>query len=113
MKVCVYANRFDVVVGRGRLDALVVFILVAVHHLGVTQQLLEVFGGVETVGALVDPHFLLVDIAEVVEVVPGVLREEVATAARVVSFNLALREVFFVKVVEKERVAAAHYQRVS
>jgi hypothetical protein len=92
-------------------------LVVAVHHLRVAQQLLEVARGVQAVGALVDPHALLVDIAQVVQVVARVLGEEVAGAARVVAFHLALGKVLVGLVVHRiveERVAdAAHYQRLS
>ena len=82
-----------------------------VHHLGVSQQLLEVLGGVQAVRALVDPHALLVHIPQVVEVVARVLREEVARAARVVALHFALGEVLRVLVLVLVVEVLGHLQQ--
>lgn len=78
-----------------RLDALGA----AVHHLGVAQQLLVMFRGVQAIGTFVDFHLLVVNIPQVVEVMPGVLREIVAGSARIVPLNLTLGQVLFVDTV--------------
>lgn len=63
-----------------------------VDHLDVPQELLEVLRGVEAIGALVYLDLFLVNVAQVVEEMSGVLREIGAVGAGVVAPYLALRQ---------------------